>query len=129
RVDDDGVVVDTGDRRNPELRAAEVRVPELVDAPAPLDLQRRLAARILRAEHEVAASVVDVAPGERGEAEFLAVPFRGRPHLRIDLEAFEVVLQDEVHDSGHRVRAVDGRRAARDDLDALDRRAGDRVRV
>ena len=59
----------------------------------------------------------------------LAVVAVGDAGLRVNVEAFEVVLQNEVHDAGDGVGAVDGRRAARDDLDALDHRFREQVDV
>ena len=51
------------------------------------------------------------------------------PKRIVDRRAFEIVLQDEVDDAADRVRAVHGRRAARDRLDALDRGRRNRVHV
>ena len=44
-------------------------------------------------------------------------------------DAFEIVAHDEVDDAGDRVRAVDRRRAAGDDLGPRDQRRRDGVEV
>ena len=63
------------------------------------------------------------------ETRLPSVSFRRGARLEVHVDAFEVVPQDEVDDAGHRVRAVDGRSAARDRLDALDRGRRNRVDV
>src|SRR5690606_5642572 len=55
-----------------------------------------------------------------------AVAFLGDADLAVELEALEVLLEDEVGHAGDRVSAVGRRGAARDDLDALDRGRRDR---
>ncbi len=97
----------------------EVAVPELnFAAVVPLD-----------AEHDVAVAVAGVHAEQGREARFPPVAFRRRHGLGVHFDAFEVILQDEVHDAGHGVGAVHGRSAARDRLDALDGGRGDRVGV
>ena len=55
---------------------------------------------------------------QRVDARFLAVADVREAGLIVDVDALEVAAQSEVHDAGHRVRAVGRRRAAADDLDA-----------
>ncbi len=53
-------------------------------------------------------------------APLLPVTFFGETVLGVDLNAFEVILHDEVDHARHGVRTVGRGRAAADDLDALD---------
>jgi len=80
-------------------------------------------------ERNVAASLHEVrAPGDTGFDRFAAVLLRLHA-VAVELEPFEVGLRDEVDDSGHGIRAVGGRRAAGDDVHALDQCRRDRVHV
>ncbi len=66
----------------------------------------------------------------RAEARFSpASPSLHRAVLEVEVDALEVLLENEVDDTRDRVRAVHRRRAARDHLDALDRRRRNRVQV
>ena len=57
------------------------------------------------------------------------VPIIGRAALEIALEALEPVVQGDVDDAGHGIGTVRGRCAAGDDLQVLDQRRRDDVRV
>ena len=46
-----------------------------------------------------------------------------------ELDAFEVVVHDEIHDPGNSVRSVDRRRTARQHVHALDQRGRNRIEV
>ena len=75
----------------------------------------------------------------RPSAKFVAVHGRdilvaaealpGDAGLAADLQAVEIAAQDEVDDARDRVRTVNGRVAAGDDVDALDQVVRDRVDV
>ena len=53
----------------------------------------------------------------------------GQRCLALRLTALEVFLKNDVDDTFHRVRAVDGRGAAGQDFDTIDHRRGDLVGV
>ena len=92
----------------------------------PLD---SFAARHFDAEHDVAAAVAAIRAEQRGRACLTGLAVVHRAVLNVEVDAFEVLPRDEVDDSGYGVGAVHGRRAACDDLDALDRGGRDRVQV
>ena len=80
-------------------------------------------------DRDVAAVVCEVgAPGgsDRG---LCAVTFAGDAVVGVDVKAFEVVLQDEVDNTRHRVGAVDGGCTTRQYLDTLDESHGNRADV
>ncbi|MNC89449.1 hypothetical protein D3C83_53870 [compost metagenome] len=52
----------------------------------------------------------------------MAVPFLAHAVLDVEVDAFEIPLEDEIDDARHRIGAVDRCCAARDDLDSVDRR-------
>src|SRR5690606_20050294 len=61
--------------------------------------------------------------------DLVTVAFLGQPVLAVEIEAFEVVLHDEVDDTRNGVRAVRRGSAARDDLDAFNEGCGNGVRI
>ena len=76
-----------------------------------------------------AAVVGELATGGDGAAAGLAVALAVLRGVRLDLQAFEVLLGDEVHHARHGVRTVHGGSTAGDDVDALDEGGGDEVDV
>ena len=68
----------------------------------------------------VVAAIGRGAGGAGDAADRIVVGVREQTRSGIELETVEVALQDEIDDAGERVRAVDCRRAAGDDVDALD---------
>src|SRR5690606_15257184 len=92
-------------------------------------LVHHLAVEVGGAEYRVTATVGEVAAEGEIERDLVTVAFLGQPVLAVEIEAFEVVLHDEVDDAGNGVRAVGRRSAAGDDLDALDQRGGNGVGV
>src|SRR5690606_15227870 len=80
-------------------------------------------------DHHVAATVGRVHAHQGREAAFRAVTLARDTTLEVHLDAFEIVLQDEVHDAGQCVWTVHGRGAPGDRLDALDRGRWNRVDV
>ena len=77
--------------------------------------------------HDVGPVVIEVPP--HGDRAVVGVRTVGRAVLRLDGNAVEVLLGDEVDHPGHGVRAVDRRRTACHRVDACDRRLGDGVHV
>ncbi len=69
---------------------------------------------------DVAAALVEVRAHDAGDLVFEAVAGMRDRRLTVELEALEVLLQDEVGHAGDGVRAIGRRGTARDDLDALD---------
>src|SRR6185437_6290500 len=66
---------------------------------------------------------------EDGPSELVAVARLGDAVLHVDLQALEVLLQDEVRDTADRIGAVYGGGATGDDLDAIDHRRRNAVDV
>src|SRR5207344_2436492 len=75
---------------------------------------------------DVAAAVREVGPHDARELVLEPVTFLGDADAAVELDALEVLLEDEVGDAGDRVGTVSRRGTARDDLDALDRGGRDR---
>src|SRR5690606_34049142 len=82
---------------------------------------------ILHARQEVGATVEEVpAEGDR-RLHFLVVIALGLTVVAVDLQAVEVLEQDEVDDPGHGVGAVGGRGAPGAHVDPLNNARGDQV--
>src|SRR5690606_22542322 len=126
-----------GLRREQEigLLEAENRVSEGVGArlevaePGPVELPDLLSVIALDAENHVAATVIRARAEQARHAVLVTVPALRQAVLAVDGEALEVVLEDEVDHAADRVGTVSRRRAAGDDLDALDRGRRHRVDV
>ena len=88
-----------------------------------------LALAVIDRHREVGAVVVEVfAPGT-GDSVVLTVTLAGDAALHVHLEAFEVVLHDEVDDARDRVSTVNSGSAAGQYLNAFDQRRRDGVDV
>ncbi|GIX15827.1 MAG: hypothetical protein KatS3mg119_0013 [Rhodothalassiaceae bacterium] len=100
-----------------------------LQAPAELALTRRkpLLLVVFEADRDVAPLAVDTE--DDGVAEGLGSAMFGKLDAARDVHALEVLLGDEVHHAGHRVRTVDRRIAAGQDLDAVEHRERDEVDV
>ena len=77
----------------------------------------------------VTARILDTGTPENVRHKVVVVGILTRAGLEVDLETFEIALGDEVHDSGHRIRAVHGRGAGGNHIDALDKRRRDDIDV
>ncbi len=77
----------------------------------------------------VAAVVGEVAADGQVVAAALGVAELGDAPAALELDAFEIVLEDEVDDAGHGVGAVNGRGTAGDQVNAFDQGDGDGVGV
>lgn len=119
--------IDAGRHEEARGRATRIRIVPAVDVEAALALPDVVARRIVDAEHDVAVAVGEVRAEQRRDREFLPATLDRVAPLRAEIDAFEVALQEEVHDPRHRVGTVDGRRTAADRLDARDRGRGDRI--
>src|SRR5690606_21233736 len=84
---------------------------------------------VFHAQHQVAAAIAEGQTHQGGHLGLLAVAFFGLAGAHVELEAFVVVFQDEVHHTGHGVCAVYGRCATGDDFHALDGRRGNHVGI
>ncbi len=88
-------------------------------------LADRLAGVIAGEEGHVATIVAKVTAEQALDVELGAVAKFGDTILRGQLEAFEIVLEDEVDDARDGVRTVHRRRTAGDDVDPLDKAGRD----
>ena len=95
-----------------------------------LALGDRFTEGAVEAEDGVALAVGEVAAEHGREVVFLGVLEVGGVRVAgAQIDAFEVALDLQVHDTGHGVGAVGGARAAGDDFDRLNHRLGDGVEV
>ena len=69
---------------------------------------------------DIAAAIGEVLAHHGRGVIVRAEAFFGNAGIRADLDAIEIALKHEVDHARDRVRTVDGRVAARDDVDALD---------
>ena len=86
-----------------------------------------VALRALEPEHHVAAALREVRAEHARPTKLRAVSCGRLADLRVEVDALEILLGDEVHDAGHGVSTVHRRGPARNRLDALDSRRRDRV--
>src|SRR5690606_24108008 len=112
---------------NEPVRAGSARVRIVPHPPIAFPQKLLRSGRTLDAEQEVAA--IGSQAYEARDRDFLITAVLGISEAKTDLRTLEIVLQNEVDDTADGVRAVHGRRAARDHLDTLDRGGGDGVRV
>jgi hypothetical protein len=136
-----GVVRDernASDRREGEH--GRERRPARIDRKAPVRLEgvhevalvaaQRLGLAMRERAHDVEAVRIQVAPaGRGGEAIDLAALLLGHVAENGQLQALVVPARDEVDHAADGVRAVDGRGAVQQDLDAVERRHRDLVQV
>ncbi len=103
--------------------------PILPDRALPIAIARPDFAtrRVFEAHEHVALVVGEVRAVHARDSHLLAVAFHRLAVAHVEVDALVVLLQDEVHDAGHRVGAVHRRCAARDRLDSRD--GGRRNRV
>jgi len=85
------------------------------------------ARRVLEAHQHVAGIVGEVRAVDAGDPHLFAFAFGCLAVAHVEVDALVVLLEDEVHDPGHRVGAVHGGGAARDRFDS--RNGGRRYRV
>ena len=85
--------------------------------------------RIFEIDRDVAAAVGEILAGEQAAIIGSGIAVRGDVTLAANLQTFEMILEDEVHDASDRVRTIDCRAAAGDDVDTLDQVARDGVDV
>src|SRR5690606_25820178 len=109
---------DGGRRVAPQPRAVRV-----------VALEQLLAGVERHRQADVAAAAREVVADDSGQLVFETVAFVADAHMRVDLDALEIALQDEVGDTGNRVSTIRGRCAAGDDLDPLERGRRDRGHV
>src|SRR5690606_1783618 len=118
---------DVGGLRRREERCPDRRI--LPDRPLPVPVARAHAPprRVLDAEEDVAAVILEVRAVHARDAQLLAVALHRLTVPDVEIDAFVVPLENEVHDARHRIRAVDRRRAAGNRLDAGNCGGRDRV--
>ena len=109
--------------------ARRARIRKVRDAPVTFPLALQRPRRSLDAEHDVASIIGRIDAEESRDRYLFVAAMLGVGKADVDRGAFEVVLENEVDDTADGVGAVHGRRTARNDLDALDRRRGNRVGV
>ena len=80
-------------------------------------------------DHGATAIIGELATGSHRGADDLAVALAVLRGVRVDLQAFEVLLRDEVHHARDGVRAVHGRSTTRHHVHALDEGGRDEVDV
>src|SRR6202012_5628402 len=78
---------------------------------------------------DIAVAVVEIVPDRNARRVLLAAAILRDARLYACRNAFQIVFHDEVHDAGHAIRAVNGRRTTGRDVDAVDQRDRDRVDV
>ena len=85
--------------------------------------------RVGQVQHDVAVAFGEVRA--RGYAHLIAlgVTAIGNAGLNVELQALEIVFQDDVDDAGHGIGAVHGGRPAGNNFDSLDERRGNGVQV
>ena len=88
-----------------------------------------LLVRIFQVDRDVAPPIPEIGACERADIIVARVAIFADAALAAKLDALEVPLEDEVDDARDRVRTVDGRVAARHDVDPLDQVRRDRVDV
>src|SRR5690606_18921004 len=74
---------------------------------------------------DIAAAVGEIGADDTGNLIFETVAFVANAELSVELDALEVLLQDEVGNAGDGVGTVSGRGTARNDFNALKRSRGD----
>ena len=84
---------------------------------------------IVQRDDDIAAILREIAAGGDGEALVERLRRTVETDLRTSFDAFEIVTHDEVDDASDRVRAIDRRRAASDDLGPGDQRRRNSVEV
>lgn len=116
------------------LRVAGRRHPliegcERIDAEGTLPVGYGVVVGVVHVEGDIAGAFGKIAsPDERGIVAG-AIALAGDVPLRVDAEALEILLHDEVDDAGDRVRSIDRRCPTREDLDPLDQGRRDEVEV
>src|SRR5690606_33815940 len=105
------------------------RVVPKVRVPITIALKVRFASVDRQCQADIASATVEVCPHDAGELILEAVAFLGNAEATVELEALEVLLQDEVGHTGNGVGAVCCRGTTRDDLYALDCRGWNRADV
>ena len=99
------------------VRAGRVRIAVEIVEPGTIDTQRGLTIIGFHADGDIAAAISEVGAHEAADRIFLAVAALAQAHAAIELQALEVLLQDEVDDAADSIRTIGGRSTARDDLD------------
>ncbi len=115
--------------RDDEPGADVVRVAEAVRIEAALVLIDRVALGPIQAEHDIAAVVRAVHAQEHAAAGVAGIALVGLTALDVHIHALEVLLQDEVHDTGDGVGTVHRRSTTGDRLDTLDGGQRDGVQI
>src|SRR6185437_65325 len=89
----------------------------------------RLAIVVLEADHDIALAVRRIGAEQCRKLGLSGMPVLHRAVLRIEIDALEMLLEDEVHHAGDRISAVDRRCAAGDRLDSVNGRGGNGVQI
>ena len=90
--------------------------------------QNRILCLVLRARHDVAATVEHLRAAGDADVLVVAVAVR-RAEVEIDLHPLEVFVEQDVDDAGNGVRPVRGRRTARDHFQSVDQHARNGVEL
>ena len=92
-------------------------------------LQHFIALGVTEREDRRTAIIGELGTGRERGAHHATIAFAVLRGVIVSLQAFEILLGDEVHDARHGIRSVHRRSATGDDVDALDDRARDQVDV
>ena len=95
----------------------------------PIALEEIFTVGVLSVQYHVTAPVCEVAADGDIEAVQLRIALFGLFAVEVQRDAFEVILEDEVHDAGKRVGTVNSGCTAGQHLNALDQRRRDVVDV
>src|SRR5690606_8025393 len=119
----------TGAGNEEKRPAGGSRIVPQVPVDRIVSLQHQLARVERHGQAHVASAIGEIGADDAADLVFEALAVLGNAHLRVEFDALEVSLEDEVGDPGYRVRAVGGRSAAGDDLDTLESGVGNRRNV
>jgi hypothetical protein len=92
-------------------------------------LRERFFPRPLDRAGDVGAVIPEVVAGREADERVVVIALGGHAGLGLRAEALIVLLEHEVHDTGHSVGTVNRGCAAGDDVDALEQVGGNRIRV
>ena len=109
-----------------ELRATDRSIGPQILVPFTVTLEVGFTGVDRHREADVAAAIVKIGTDNTGKLVFEAVTFLGEAHLTVEFEAIEVLLQDEVGNTGDSVGTVGCRSTTRDNFNALDSGRRDR---